>query len=206
LGAITSFSLIKLADKRWTNVIDGAGTGIGTLTACAVMLLIARHKPASIGLTRRNWLLNIGLGAAALAAFYACFVIPLSVSFPQLIQQGEHTRQAIEQTFPPMNFAWIALLMTFVVLWEEVVFRGFVLTRMRVIFGRWWLAILVCSFVFGVIHYYQGTLAVCMISVLALVMGTLFAWRRSLVPSMTLHWLSNVGSVLLIKYFSDTWK
>ena len=201
------FMFIRLADNRWYNILGSVGPGIGTLTACAIMLLIARHKPASIGWTRRNWLVNAGLGTAALAAFYACVVIPLNVSFPQLARQGDYTRQAIEQNFPPMNFAWIALMMTFVVLWEEVIFRGFVLTRMRVLFGRWWLAILAGSIVFGAIHFsYQGILAVVMITLLAVLMGVVFAWRRSLIPSMTLHWLFNVGTLLVIKYVFKTWQ
>jgi membrane protease YdiL (CAAX protease family) len=207
VSVIAPFSVTKLVDNRWYNVLGSVGPGIGTLTACAIMLLISRQRPASIGLTRRNWLANIGLGVAALVAFYAFVVIPLSISFPQLAKQGEYTRQDIERTFPPMNFAWIALMMTFVVLWEEVVFRGFVLTRMRVIFGRWWLSILIGSIVFGAIHFsYQGVLAVVMIALLAVLMGVVFAWRRSIIPSMTLHWLFNVGTLLAIKYLFKTWK
>lgn len=206
LSAMASFSIMRLTDKRWYNVLDSIGTGTGTLLACAIMLLIARHKPAAIGWTRRNWLANAGLGTAALFCLYAAVFIPLNVSFPELAQQGQATQRAIEQAFPPMGIPGVVLMMTFVVLWEEVIFRGFVLTRLRVIFGRWWLAILVCSSVFGVIHYYEGALAVCMIAALALVMGTLFAWRRSLVPSMVLHWLFNVGNFLLLKTISTTWQ
>jgi len=201
--------IIKPADTRWYNVFSSVGMGCGALSACIVMMLISRQKPASIGWTSRNLGINVGLGVAAMIATYAgrlVILVPLSLIFPQILDQAETAQNAIEEAFPPMTFLWIVLMMTFVVTWEEVVFRGFLLTRLQVVFRRWWLTVTTGSLVFGVIHGYQGILAMALITGLALVMSLLFVWRRSLVPSMVVHWMNNVGVVLVLEALSSTWR
>ncbi|HSW45292.1 MAG TPA: type II CAAX endopeptidase family protein [Phycisphaerae bacterium] len=196
---VLPFILIRLPDHRWYNVLGSIGPGVGTLVACAIMLLVARQKPASIGLTRRNLIVNAAIGVGAMAALYAGLLVPLGLVLSQFGDLADQPRKAIEETFPPMSLAWLVLMMTFVSLWEEVVFRGFLLTRLRAIFGRWWLAVLVGASVFGPIHGYQGFVAVIMITVLAVLLSTLFIWRKSLVPGMVLHWLHNVGTMLIVQ-------
>jgi membrane protease YdiL (CAAX protease family) len=92
------------------------------------------------------------------------------------------------------------------VMWEEVVFRGFLLTRLRAIFRTWWLAVPIGSLLFAAAHLYEGVLAVVVIGWLAFAMAILFVWRRSLVPCLVLHWLHNVGAILLLKAISTTWR
>ncbi len=199
--------MINPADTRWHNVFSSVGMGCGALTACVVMMLIARQKAASIGWTRRDLGINVGLGVAAMIATYVArfaILVPLSLVFPQLLEEAETAQNAIEDTFPPMSFLWVVLMMTFVVIWEEVVFRGFLLTRLQTVFRRWWLTILAGSLLFGAIHGYQGILATALITALALMMSLLFVWRRSLVPSMVVHWLNNVGVVLFLEAMSST--
>ena len=93
-----------------------------------------------------------------------------------------------------------------VALWEEIVFRGFVLTRLNAIFKRWWLTILLASSVFGAVHIYEGLLAVLLISGLALIMSVLFVWRRSLVPSIVFHFLHDLVIFTLLGSLSQTWE
>jgi membrane protease YdiL (CAAX protease family) len=180
--------------------------GVGAVAACALMMLIARSKPASIGWTTRGLPLNVGLGIVATIVIYVGVLLPLGIAFPQLAEQTEATQKAIEQTFPPIGLGGTALLLTFVALWEEVIFRGFVMTRLQAILHRWWLTIPVASIIFGAIHGYEGPLAMIMISLLALAMSGLFVWRRSLVAPMVLHWLHNMVTLVILRQISTTWQ
>ncbi len=206
LIVVIPFSIVPPDDQRWLNIGSSVGMGMGALTACALMMLIARRKPASIGWTARSLPLNVGLGIASTIALYAALFLPLGLAFPQLAEHSETTQKTIEQTFPPIGLGGTALLLTFVALWEEVIFRGFVLTRLQAILRRWWLTIPVASVIFGAIHAYEGWLAMTMITILALVMGILFVWRRSLVAPMVLHWLHNMVTLLVLRMISTTWQ
>ena len=90
-------------------------------------------------------------------------------------------------------------LMTFVAIWEEIAFRGFMLTRLQSIFRRWWLTIPIGAVLFGFGHGYQGPLAIVQTMLLGIVMGVLFWWRKSLVPGIVFHLLNNVMAFLMLK-------
>ena len=126
--------------------------------------------------------------------------------FPSLLTKTPAAQQAIEETFPPMRLYWVIPLTIFVAFWEEIVFGGFVLTRLIAIFTRWWLTILVASVTFGAIHAYQELLAAVLIGGLAVVMSVLFVWRRSLVPSIVFHCLHNLVIFILLDSISQTWQ
>jgi membrane protease YdiL (CAAX protease family) len=191
-------SFLRLADTRWYNLASSVGMGCGALLACMAMLIIDRHKPASIGWTAGRWKSNVALGCLGLVGLYGFVFLPASLAFPYVAEQSEVIQRQIQQTFPPLTLGWNIVLMAFVAVWEETIFRGFVLTRLQTILKRWWLAVIVSAVLFASIHGYQSILAVGAITCLALVMGSLFAWRRSLVPCIALHWMHNMVTLLVI--------
>jgi membrane protease YdiL (CAAX protease family) len=135
---------------------------------------------------------------------YAAVVI--SVLFPHLIEPSTTAQQAIEETFPPLDMHWMIGVMLFVGVWEEVVFRGFLLTRLQVLLKRRWLTVLIGAAAFGAVHSYEGPLAMSVIFVLGIVLGTLFVWRRSLVPGVVYHAAHNLIVVRLMHEVSPTWQ
>lgn len=200
---------ISVPDPRWHQVISTAAVGMILVLASFVIVRVAGQRPNAIGWTRKDLAANIGIGLGAWAvtcAMLSCVVVAMSLVFPHMLDDTPEAQKAIEQTFPPMRLYGIVLLTIFVAFWEEIVFRGFVLTRLNAIFKRWWLTILLASSVFGAIHIYEGLLAVMMISILALVMSTLFVWRRSLAPSIMFHFLHNLFMFVLLDVISQTWK
>jgi len=200
---------IPLSDPRWHSVLGTAGVGALLVLVCFVTVRVAGRKPVSVGWTCKDLRVNAGIGLGAWVATYVilCSVIVATcVTFPSIMPETPVAQQKIEQTFPPMRLYWIIPLTIFVAFWEEIVFRGFVLTRLNAIFKRWWLTILLASAVFGVAHAYEGLLAALMIGGLAMVMGTLFVWRRSLVPSIVFHFLHNLVMFVLLSSISKTWQ
>ncbi len=188
-------------DEKWQIVASTVGMGAASVMGAAFFVFIEGQRAADIGWTSRAFLANVGLGVAALLATYvtvAAMFFTVAILHPGILEQQETAGKAVRETMPAMSIPKMALFMGFVALWEEVVFRGFVLTRLKVLLGRWWLAVPLSSLVFGAVHVYEGPLAVVMISVLGLVMAILFIWRRSLVPCITLHFLNNFVMLLLL--------
>ncbi len=201
--------LPETADPRWQQVGFSGLIGIAALGSCILVLLVGRHRAASIGWTSRELPVNIALGLGALMLFYLiCMTAAVSVTMliPDLLTGPSTAQQAIEETFPPMSVAMILPLALFVAVWEEVAFRGLVLTRMFALLRRWWLAIPAASLLFGALHLYQGLLAVAFTTILGAIMSCLLVWRRSLVPAITLHWLHDVLIFVLLGWMSTSWK
>ena len=197
--------LTGLDDERWFHVGGSIGMGAGAVVAVLLMMGLARHRPATIGLTGHRLALNVALALAALVGFYIfSFALGLMLLMlaPEFLLQQPQSVDAIETTFPPMPFAGIVALMAFVALWEETVFRGFLLTRLHVLVRRWWLVVPVGSVAFAAGHIYQGPLAVVMTGVLGLILGSLFIWRKSLIPGIVFHLLHNTLALQMVQWMS----
>lgn len=197
------------ADPRWRQVAMSGAIGCASLCACILIVFMRGHGAASIGWTGRHFFTNIAIGIGALILLYiACMALVLCIMLimPELLAGPSTAQQAIEAVFPPMRPAWVVSMMFFVALWEEIAFRGLVLTRTFALLRRWWLAIPVASVIFGLPHYYQGPVAVVFTTILGAIMACLFVWRRSLVPAITLHWLHDVIFFLLLGSMSTTWE
>lgn len=209
VGGYFGGMLFESEDSRWAGLASSVGMGVTSLGAVAVMLRVAGQRGESVGWSSRRLGADILIGVGTLLAFYVVVImvsLAVFVISPRLLDGRDTAQQAIEQHLPPMSMTYVMVLMMVTVLWEEVVFRGFLLTRLRAIFKTWWLAVPIGSILFGVAHSYEGGLAMVVIGFLALVMSLLFVWRRSLVPGLVLHWLHNVGAILLLKAVSTTWQ
>ncbi len=207
IGAVAS--LRKSLDERWLGIIHTLVTGGANVLLCLLILRVARHPLKSIGLTTRGFGLNVGIGGGALLlamALLMAFGLTLVLFNPELMGEPSPAQKGIEATFPRMPLPAMAAITVGVVFWEEVVFRGFLLTRLQAVFRRWWLSIPVGAALFGVPHLYQGPLAMGTITLLGVVMGMLFAWRRSLVPTIAFHFLFNMSAFLFLDEFSTTWQ
>ena len=198
-----------IEDPRWVQLFGGVGVGAVALLACVTMMAVARQQPASIGWTAKKFGFNILLGLLGLGVVMASRVV-LVVSAvliePSLMEDLTEAQRGIEENLPRMQLVTMLIVMSFVAIWEEVVFRGFLLTRLQAVLRCWWLTILVSSVLFGLLHAYEGWFAAVMIAVMGAIMGGLFVWRRSLVPSIVLHWLHNVGALVVLHAVSTTWR
>ncbi len=212
LGATATYLIVRSSspdDPRWLHIADGLGMGAGCVLGCGLILLVARHKPFTIGLTGKRLAANVGIGLLALLITYvvlAQVAMAAVILHPKLLAGPSAAQQAIEQAFPPLSLGAAALVTAFVAFWEEVVCRGFVLTRFQAILRRWWLTVPIASGAFGMLHVYEGPLAIALITTLALVMSGLFVWRKSLVPSITYHLVHNLLMFQLLRSVSSTWQ
>ena len=81
---------------------------------------------------------------------------------------------------------------------EEVIWRGFLMTRLAEILGgsrsAWSSALVASSALFGLAHLYQGAAGVLTIGVIGVVFGLAFLWVRNLWPLVVAHGLMHVIS------------
>jgi len=134
--------------------------------------------------------------AWAIGALIAIYVLQLLIGLvfaalmpPETLNHVARQRLDLTRAFKPVHPAAMVAFCLYVGFYEETVFRGFLITRLRAVIGKgsWLGAVLVSSVFFGVIHWYQGGLAMVQISVVALVLGAVFVMRGSLVAPMVAH-------------------
>ncbi|PON43873.1 CAAX amino terminal protease [Parasponia andersonii] len=137
-----------------------------------------------------NWYIDVALG---------CLMFPLVNRLSQfnlkllpLLPSTPVTLSSVEQSVLACDRVAMALYVIVVSVcapvWEEIVFRGFLLPSLTK-YMPVWCAILVSSIVFALAHFnVQKMLPLIFLGV---VMGSVFARSRNLLPSMLLHSLWN---------------
>jgi uncharacterized protein len=74
---------------------------------------------------------------------------------------------------------------------EEIAFRGYIITRLRILTGRYWMGAIVSSLAFSLGHLYQGLAGVILTFVYGLLFAGLFVARKSIVPGIIAHFLQD---------------
>ncbi|HOA75468.1 MAG TPA: type II CAAX endopeptidase family protein [Phycisphaerae bacterium] len=197
---------VQLRDERWANMFITAFAGMTCILAAFALVGAARQRPSAIGWRVNNILADVGLGVAGAFGMYMVMMMAAMVLVlirPDLMDQAQ---KGIEKTIPRASIPMMVAFMAFVALWEEVVFRGFLLTRLFAVFRRWWLAVLVGSVLFSLGHAYQGVVATVVIGCVGIVLGVMFVWRRSLLPVIVFHMMFNLIGLLILRSQSETWK
>jgi len=186
-----------------------ARAALVTLVLTAV-LLIRRQSLSSVGVTVRRLGVDVMLGLGALGVAYAV-IFPLAIISQLLIPEIAHklneNAEAIMKMVPrhsPSFFAWLALVIGF---YEELFFRGFLLTRLRRALGSWTWAVVVSTAVFVIPHLLdQATISVVPITILSVLFSVLTIWRKSILPAIIAHWLFNLSQFLGLYYtVGDSW-
>ena len=105
-----------------------------------------------------------------------------------------------------MSPPFLVLLSAWVAVFEETLFRGYLLTRIHAMVRHWPATVFLGALVFALPHFYEGVPAMVMILALGVVMGALFVWRRSLVPVVVLHFFFNSAELMALYMTSPGWK
>ena len=82
---------------------------------------------------------------------------------------------------------------------EEITFRGYALSRLKIISGNYWMGILLSSAAFSLGHLYQGLAGVVLTFVYGLLFAGLYVARRSVVPCVAAHFLQDALILLAFR-------
>ena len=172
----------------------------------ASLLFWRRQLAASVGLETRRLVVNLLLGLVALAAVFALIygiLIPLLLLFPELAQQMEQNTSQLKDVLAEFDLLEMVIMMIAVGIYEELVFRGFIMTRLRRVTGSWTIAVVLSSAVFAALHLIDQTpTAVLFVGLLSIVLSLVTIWRCSLLPAIVAHILFDVSQVVLLYYFA----
>lgn len=97
----------------------------------------------------------------------------------------------------PQKGVWI-LLSLVVAFSEEITFRGFILTRFKLLTNSYWPGVILSSAAFSLGHLYQGLAGVLLTFVYGLLFAGLFVARGSLFPCIVAHFLQDVLILLAL--------
>lgn len=156
--------------------------------AALTLYLIRRSgEPASrFGLGRPVWAFNLILAGAVFAATWKIGVV----------MAGSFAEPPPGLFPPPPVGVWEWLLTVIgcaaVGFTEELVWRGYLLTRIEAVTGSTGQALLITSALFGLAHLYQGPGGMATTAVWGLLFGGAYCWVRRLWPVAAAHGLYNL--------------
>lgn len=188
--------------------IDGFAPPLGIPVAVLFiwfLLRVSRTGWQDIGFKRpKSWLKTIGIGIGVVLLLQALGIIVL---FPMMqyfgIQLPDYSRFEEIRGNLPMLFVWLGVSWTTAGFGEEIIWRGFVMTRLAKILGggktAWVSSLILISIVFGLLHIYQGWFGVIMTGTVGLILGILYiATGRNLWSSIIAHGMTDTTSFLII--------
>jgi membrane protease YdiL (CAAX protease family) len=175
-----------------------AGTVLRAVCVTALVLLLLRaagQSPAVLGLVRdgagRDALLGIALTAGAFATALASGLLVAGVA--AIAHAGFVEKETAQRSgllvdlFGDTPVGAFAAAMVVTATFEEVVFRGFLVPRLRHITGSWAFAIALSSLAFGSGHIYEGWTGVAQTAALGVFFSLAFLRRARLVPVVVAH-------------------
>jgi membrane protease YdiL (CAAX protease family) len=172
------------------------------LTVVGLILRARNQTPASIGLQWRGagWDMLLGLPTLAVTAGIMFLVMTtVTLTFPGAMKQAMENADRLTRLIPRMSVAGYALLMGTVGFYEEVVFRGFLMPRLRRCLGSWIAAVPVSTVIFTLPHAIDQTgLALLPVAILSLSFSVITIARQSILPAVAAHALYNLGVIVFL--------
>jgi len=190
----------------------------GGFVLLALFGILARYRlpAARLGLTTRRWAAMLLLGAVVGGAmiFVSLVAERASLELVGLVEgrpaaearaEREHAADPLAEylgiSSGPARLIWLTVLLVVVVPFgEELYFRGVVYGGLRNRFGAGW-SLLGSTLLFGAVH--RQVVHFLPIALLGLVIALLYERTRSLLPSVAVHAVNNIISILARVYGWD---
>jgi membrane protease YdiL (CAAX protease family) len=186
---------------------------LGTLMLLAAALVVRRDASwrASLGLEYQAAGAVLGWSLLGLIGTYA---VNLVISTAYLASQGNlEAIMAHRATWfgklAEVPLGAILPIAAFVAVWEETIFRGFLLGRLRAsipvrdapgaVLCRDAAAVILTALFFGAGHGYQGGLGLLQTTAAGAALGALAVWRKSLWPAIGAHLAIDAFGLLVLK-------
>jgi len=172
-----------------------ADVGLGSL----VVFFAWRNKEPLklLGLTRRNFWREVGLGAGLFLPFVTGIGY-LELGLQRLgfsLTQLSSIYSISANRWQPLLSKGLALIVIAVV--EEVVFRGYLIRRLSGVFKSSIVALILSSVIFAFGHSYEGWAGMITVGVDGLIFALVYLWRHSLVSPIVMHFLLDFLAIVL---------
>jgi CAAX protease family protein len=212
-GIVYGSAVIVIHSQERIGVLILSTLALGTLMLLITAVFVRRDASwrDSLGLGRQEFGWVAGWSLLGFAGTYAANIV-LSIAY--VTSRGNLEAVAAHRAswlgvLAGLPLGSILPLAAFVGLWEETVFRGFLLGRLRTAMPasdtpgarlrRDILAVVISAVFFGAGHGYQGLLGLLQNTVAGLVLGGLVLWRRSLWPAIGAHLTIDAFSLVMLQ-------
>ncbi len=184
-----------------TPIVSALGLAAVMLLATALFVRDDTSWRESLGLQRQPLAAVLGRSFLGFLGTYAVNMLLMSIALtfiaPEDLAGVAATRVTRLEPLANLPGGAILPLAAFVALWEETVFRGFLLGRLRAAIPsrdtrgarrrRDALAVLVAALFFGLGHGYQGGLGLAQTTLAGVALGALAIWSRGIWPAIGAH-------------------
>ena len=161
--------------------------GTAALWAVAALVILQSRRERMSGL--RQWLGRLRLADLLIAVPFLVTGIAAMYYFSQWTgtPRAWHLPQATVE-----RILWVALCLS-VGVCEEIIYRGYCLTRLTAAFKSPVWAWLVQAALYGLLHFAFGPTWIGFTTGVGLLMGWLVLWRKSLWPAIIVHVLADLA-------------
>jgi membrane protease YdiL (CAAX protease family) len=152
----------------------------------------------AIGWKSKRWWLDILLGVLVFpvmffgAALLERFLISIGLTVPST------PTPSLTPKMDAVHLIVAVVLVIVVAIAEETIFRGYLILRFRALVGGTGWAVLLSAVVFSLGHGYEGTAGVVTVGFMGLAFALAYVWRKSLVMPMTMHFLQDFLSIVIL--------
>jgi CAAX protease family protein len=193
-----------VAVLRLVLTLTGGAIGAG-FTLLAVRL--RRQPVSSVGVCAAAWTDGAVWGCVAtVGAFVALWSVTLltTLVFPSMLESAERNVERIAEFLPPFHPGWYVLIAAAVGIYEELVFRGFLLTRIRRATNSDFAGIVGSAALFALPHAMsQEVIVVLPLFAIGVFWAVLTLWRKSILPVVVGHALFNLLQMLGMYYLGQ---
>ncbi len=169
-----------------------------------VIVTARRQGRLSVGLPRKKWAMDTLIGVVATPGVYGLIyvvILLLWIAYPTLIEQMNENVDRIKELVPKMPLVAFFGLSLVIGVYEELIFRGFLMTRLRRGTGSWTAAVLISSLMFTALHAIDQTpVALVVVAILSITFSVLTIWRRSIIPAIVTHMLFDFSQFVGLFY------
>ncbi len=209
-----AFAVLSICGVLAVSALDLFVPPLGVPLALLMIFLLLRWRKepwSALGLRRPRrwwplWAMAL-LAAMALQATSVFVVLPLLQHFG--IPMPDFSVVAALEGNHVMLAVYLVVSWTTAGFGEEVIWRGFLMTRIMAIFGcgplGWGLALVLSSVGFGLMHAYQGTTGIFLTGFVGLILGLVYLVSgRQLWLVILIHALTDTIAMLI--FYSGAWR
>jgi len=217
-GIVYGSAIVAIRSQGRIVLLILSTLGLGTFMLLISAVFVRRDA---------DWRESLGLGSRrigwvagwSLLGFGATYAANILLTIAYVATRGDLEEVAAHRmswlgVLAGLPLGSILPLAAFVGLWEETVFRGFLLGRVRAAIPvpdtpaarlrRDVAAVAICAVLFGAGHGYQGLLGLLQNTVAGIVLGILVLRRRSLWPAIGAHLAIDAFSLTMLQVLKAT--
>ncbi|HVT14185.1 MAG TPA: CPBP family intramembrane glutamic endopeptidase [Fimbriimonadaceae bacterium] len=194
------FPSITTASIGWESEVGRLVSNIAVIVPLLFIIYASADDPKSFGLKLFGVAKTILLAIATLVVLrfsYALVYVSLHAVTPDSVAISRQiARHNVGRPIPGPAI-WVFRLLIFLLsaFEEELIWRGYTLTRLNELLGNRWAALIVSSALFAIYHIYEGLTFLPIVFVHGIIFGLVRTWSGSLAPGTLAHTIYNCLSM-----------